>query len=67
MATLSPRVDWPFQSTRPEPVGVDSRTAKAEGLPEDEAFMLATWLRSSGYDSVEVIEREGHATVLWSK
>jgi hypothetical protein len=67
-AVLSPRVDSSSKSTlKPCADRDDQRIAQADGLPESDALSLATWLRSAGYDSIEVINFGDHSTVLWRK
>jgi hypothetical protein len=44
-----------------------SRLAKAEGLTDSDAMLLATWLRSAGYQSIQVVRQGERASVLWSK
>jgi hypothetical protein len=44
-----------------------SRLAKAEGLTDTDAMILATWLRSAGYQSIQVVRHGERASVLWSK
>ena len=65
---LSPRLDAASELTpRLRPVGADKRLAKAEGLTIDEAEALATWLKSAGYGSIEVVHQGDHAGVQWRR
>lgn len=52
---------------RTRSLGAEDRIARADGLTEDEAHMLTTWLRASGYAAIEVLRQEEHVSVLWSK
>ncbi len=67
-AILTPRVDPGSRlAYKPRPSADPSRLAKAEGLTRDDAHMLATWLRSEGYASIEVVGDGEYMSVLWQK
>jgi hypothetical protein len=65
-APSSPRVDA-ISKLAPNMVNANNQVAKAEGLTEDEAIELATWLKGEGYHVVGIHFDEPHYSVQWTK
>jgi hypothetical protein len=66
--TVSPRADLGLISqSRFSPPNADKRVARADGLSAEEARQLASWLKSSGYFAIQLVQQGDRASVLWSK
>jgi hypothetical protein len=66
-AILSPRADSALTLLpKSAPTEVIDRVARADGLTLNEAAEMAAWLRSGGYESVDVIHQGDKASVVWN-
>jgi hypothetical protein len=63
-ADLSTRAD---AASKLQPHNRFPSLAKADGLTEEEARELVTWLHKAGYNSVDVIAQGQQSSVTWQK